>query len=378
MKSIISSIFILFFTHCIKAQNVSTLVQGPSTFTDGLALDKFGNIYASDYFGNSVTKITPNGQTSIFVSGLVNPNGLIFDSLGNLLIPQVARNIISTVDTAGNIDTLLESSLPAALYFDHSSDLIVSSYFNNTILKYDTSGNSINFWTQGSLNGPVGLLFDSLGNFYVGNFNNGTIYKRDINDSIMLLADLPGTLGFMTMSENYIYATGLSSNRIYKVPMDGSQPANIFAGSSVGSIDGHVSIAKFNSPNGIVATPTGDTLYISEANTRQLRMITGLLNPTTVYLENQSQSQLNIAFPNPSNGKLNFEFWIENTENIQLKLLGMDGVSKYTYDAGIKNVGKNTISIDLSTADFTRLNSGIYWYSIKGKTTLIEGKIVVE
>src|SRR5438132_8414871 len=49
--------------------------------------DTFGNLYAGSFYGNTITKIAPGGQTSIFASsGFDGPTGAAFDGSGNLYV----------------------------------------------------------------------------------------------------------------------------------------------------------------------------------------------------------------------------------------------------------------------------------------------------
>ncbi len=360
------------FAFSIQAQTVSTLVPGPSTFNDGLAVDRYGNIFAARYFGTTITKITPDGQTSIFADGMSSPNGIIFDPSGNLLVPQALGNMINSIDTAGNFDTIMLIDDPGALALDPDGNLIIARYNINDILIMDSLGDTSSYWNHGGLNGPIGLLFDEDDNFYVGNFTDGRIFKRTPDDSVTQIADLPGTLGFMTLAGGHIYATALASNRIYKVPLDGSGE-EIFAGSSGGGYtDGHVSVARFSGPNGITSTPTGDTIYISEYNPRRLRMITGVLNPT-VGLEGKKKHEIDVyVFPNPFSDQASLSFELEEPEDLRLDIFSNEGKRVFT-----KAISGKSGPQDLQIHKDGSLGPGAYHFRISGVRTLANGKLIV-
>ncbi len=356
------------------AQQVTTLVPSISTFNDGLALDVNGNIFASRYFGNTVTKITPDGQTSIFASGMSSPNGLVFDSLGNLIVPEATGGVISRFDTAGNKDTLFVINDPGAVAFDPDGNLIVARYNDNVISKVDSAGNVSDYWPQPGLNGPIGLLFDSIGNFYMGNFTDGKIYKRDLNDSITQLADLPGSMGFMTMAGGEIYATAFAQNRIYRVPLDASG-AVLFSGSGRAYVDGHVSVARFDGPNGITSTSTGDTIYISEYNPRRLRMITGVLNPTVGLFDGHENADAfnTKVFPNP----VQDHFFVEINST-----LGGD-LKAELFDQGWKSV-QSWEGLDIEEGndsykfDLRNNNPGVYLLKLTHLNEVIWKKVLID
>jgi hypothetical protein len=45
-----------------------------------IAFDSSGNLFASDQFNNEIFKITPDGNMSLFASGVNTPNGMAFQS----------------------------------------------------------------------------------------------------------------------------------------------------------------------------------------------------------------------------------------------------------------------------------------------------------
>ncbi len=63
----------------------------------GLAMDRAGAIYVSNFVGDNVLKFAPDGTyLGVFVSApLDGPHGMVFDSLGNL---YVANNVKSTIE----------------------------------------------------------------------------------------------------------------------------------------------------------------------------------------------------------------------------------------------------------------------------------------
>ena len=303
---------ILFCSANLSAQTVSTLVPGPSTFNDGLALDNEGNIYAARYYSSTVTKITPTGQTSIFAGGFTNPNGITFDKNYDLYVPNSTGHIIHKVTLDGVVDTFRQITSPHALLFDDEGNLYIAHYPINSISIIDTAGNQSTFWSGNGLNGPIGMQIDSEGNFYAGNFDDGKIFKRTPGGTITQIGDTPGWMGFMVLAGDAIYATAFQQNRIYKVPIDGSGQS-VYAGTgAAGQNDGPIGSATFNGPNGITATSTGDTLYISDYETRSLRMITGVNGVTDVEddVNLPTGFLLKQNYPNPFNPATTIRFTI--------------------------------------------------------------------
>ena len=70
--------------------SVSTFVTGLQQ-PAGLALDRWGNLYAADWgvgagLVGTIHKITPDGHVSTWAAGLGGPTGLAFDGAGNLYV----------------------------------------------------------------------------------------------------------------------------------------------------------------------------------------------------------------------------------------------------------------------------------------------------
>lgn len=359
-------LFLIILSTNLFSQTVTTLVSGPSTFNDGLALDNFGNIYAARFYSSTVTKITPNGTTSIFAGGFKDPNGITFDNYENLLVPSANGGKISKVTPNGEVSTLVSIANPHALLVDSEDNLYVAHYPTNKISKIDTGGNVTTFWPGNGLQGPIGLVLDLEGNFYAGNFDNGKIFKKTPSGEITEIGDIPGWMGFMTLSGNNIYATAFQQNKIYKVPIDGSGQS-IFAGTgSAGQSDGEVLSATFNGPNGIVATPTGDTLYVSDFESMSLRMITGVNGVTSIEDNNNLPDKFSLEqnFPNPFNPTTTIKYRIQskgNSEKSNVKLIVYDALG-----SKIKELVNEQKSPGYYTKAFngSNLSSGIYYYQL--------------
>ena len=91
-----------FFNYTLTAQEVSTFFSSSSIdVNDGLIFDAEGNLYGSDFEEGSVYKITPLGDASTFIDGLVSPNGLAFDSNDNLFVADFSNSRIHKYDIDG-------------------------------------------------------------------------------------------------------------------------------------------------------------------------------------------------------------------------------------------------------------------------------------
>ena len=101
-------------------------------------------------------------SSSLPESGLVSPYGLAFDSTGNLYAGNYFGNTISKFNASGGFLSSIGSNSnlngPRGLAFDSTGNLYAANDFNNTISKFDSSGNFLTSWSTGTAN-PRFLAF---------------------------------------------------------------------------------------------------------------------------------------------------------------------------------------------------------------------------
>lgn len=152
----------------------------------GLAVDKAGNIYISDYDKSSVFKYDPNGNFVFKWDELrleegqpMHPNGVIVDWQDHVYISS-GNNLIQKFDSSGRylartrIEVHLGVGAIVNLSFavDSKENIYVVNTGNSQILKFNSSGRLIASWgRQGSANGqflyPQYVAIDRLDRLYV-------------------------------------------------------------------------------------------------------------------------------------------------------------------------------------------------------------------
>ncbi len=324
MKSLLSALIVL-SSYLSCAQHVSTIFNSTNMqVDDAIIMDKHGNIYGSHYMGSRVYKISPSGLVSIVKGGLNTPNGLALDSVENLYIVDNVGNRVYKLDSAGNQLFSTFVSNPSGIIHDLNSDsMIITQYGGHALRKISSTGqvNNIPMFYGPPLNGPVGLCYGQDSSLYVGNFTDREIYRVD-DDSLIYVATIPGpsnsNLGFITHAGGFIYGTNFQTHKIYKVDPNHLDSVVLYSGSTQGNTNGPLSSARFNGPNGIYASSGGDSLLISDFNTGDIRLISGLITGV-------SENYLNRAFevyPNPSNGT----FFIKSEKPIhEIELFSLYG-----------------------------------------------------
>ena len=198
-------------------------VFASTTQPDGLAFDSAGNLYASSQNGNTVTWFASDGTSkgSFVSSGLDGPDGLAFDSSGNLYVANYNNDTIhkyssTGVDLGVFVSGLYEASFMA---FDKAGDLFASSWGNAYIREFSPSGtllNTITSTVNGGLFRPEGLAFDTAGNLYVADFEN-IIQKFDptlTTDTTFASTGLSSPMGLAFDSAGDLYVANDAADTI--------------------------------------------------------------------------------------------------------------------------------------------------------------------
>ena len=270
---------------------VETILPAGSGIDDGLTIGPDGALYGSRWGpsvampGTTVTRVDlEDNSTALYATGLVNANGLGFDTDGNLFVVSWGSNKVERVTPEGvrtTYATAASGNLSGLLIHPATGVIYVTNASDDTVEIVESNGTLTPFLTNdGSppeLNGPVGLAVDDDGTLYVSNFSDGKILRVSDTGELTELADLDGpaffTTGYITYAAGSLFATGIGTHVIEEVSLaDGS--VRVLAGTGVaGTTDGPGETAQFDSPNGILATPSGDTLYVSDLNTQAVRRI---------------------------------------------------------------------------------------------------------
>ncbi|WP_223032227.1 DUF11 domain-containing protein [Hanstruepera marina] len=234
---------------------------------DGLAIDSSGNLYATNYWNDIVYKIDTNQSVTIFSNNHDGAAGMVLDSNDNIYLARYEAFDIVKLDSEGNTIEVVanEIAAPIAVDFDSNGNIYTNNNVNNAITKIDPQGNKTII--------PVGiynnssLTIDDDDNIYVSDYNSGIIKKIDaITNQQSTFVNLPlnngSGIGFIIYSDGYFYATSIGDNTVLMIDSDGT--SEIIAGLQgvEGHTDGNGDVATLTSPNAIVASEDGRTLYI--------------------------------------------------------------------------------------------------------------------
>jgi sugar lactone lactonase YvrE len=298
----------------------------------GIASDASGNLYVSDSFNNRIRKITPNGTvTTIAGNGnagytptdtpaadaeFYGPQGLAVDGQGNIFVADFGNNVIREITTTGVVKTVAGNGIagyvdgaaltaaefrsPAAVALDQSGNIFVADRDNNMIRKITSAGvvstlagtktpgyvnGTVNTTTgtYASFRNPTGLVVDAQGNIYVADIGNNAIRKITPSAVVTTLAGGPGQasllgnpMGIAMNTQGNFFITDESGRVIEltsaNVLYDLAGAANV-----AGFADGSGAAAKFNTPQGICVTPSGD-IFVADFNNNRIRKVVVVTN----------------------------------------------------------------------------------------------------
>jgi len=205
--------------------------------------DRAGNIYISDQKNNTVEKLTPAGNLSIFAGGgstvptsagpiapltaqFAAPQGLAVDAAGDLYIADFGNNLIEEVSSNGqhltviagggadapsttpDTPTSVQLVLPQSVAVDSAGNIYIADTVHFLVEEINASTGQLSVIAGGAAPGspgpsdfppvsatsvylgpPNGIALDNFGNLYIASRNNGEILQLNLaNQTIVVVA----------------------------------------------------------------------------------------------------------------------------------------------------------------------------------------------
>lgn len=272
------------------APNTATVINlgsGTLAFPFQPAMDGAGNIYVTNYLGNSVRKVAAGGGSSSLVSTgsitLSSPTGVAVDGAGNLFIADHlnSRIVVVTADGIPSILTVNGLSpgvnLPTELQIDRNGTLYITDYGSGRVLRVtglslatttggSSSGNgsvvSAGSFTFGSVS-ITGMAVDSKGTVYIADRSNNRVVEVTAGGTASLVSTtgagaLSNDQGVAVDAMDNLYIADSGHNRIVEVTTAGVASVVTLSGQTLGS-----------SIFGLTADPSGN-LIIADWNSNRL------------------------------------------------------------------------------------------------------------
>jgi len=247
-----------------RGNQVVTLTDTLPGGVGGVAVDRAGFVYVAD-FGETVWRVTPNGEVTTFATGLYGTSGNAIDSKGRLIQSNFHGNYLARIDRKGNVSILAEGfNGPVGVAIGPEDDMVVANCSGNTLSKVTADGAVSPFAESTELNCPNGIVRAPDGTHYVVNFSDTKVLAVGPDGAVRHFADLPGGgNGHITFARGSLWATSFRGNRVYRIDLDGTVTPIAGTGEP-GLADGDALEARFQLPNGIAANTQQNRLYIND------------------------------------------------------------------------------------------------------------------
>jgi DNA-binding beta-propeller fold protein YncE len=247
-----------------QIRSLTNIIDGHAV--GGVTADMIGNLYVAD-FAETVWKVTPEGERTVFASGLYGASGNVIDNEGNLLQSNFYGNSITRIDRKGEAKPFVTRGLrgPVGITINRQTgDIYVANCSGNFIAKVASDGTATAFAKSELFKCPNGISIDTQGNLYTVNFRNNQMFKVDSKGTVAPFATLSSKgLGHLCFRDDRFFVTAFASHEIYEVKLDGTA-RRILGNGEPGIVDGAGDKARLSFPNGIACNPWGRRLYINE------------------------------------------------------------------------------------------------------------------
>ena len=235
-----------------------------------VAVDSSGNLYIADRANNVIEKVTPAGQLSIVAgtgsagaptpgpalrSDLSYPIGIAVDSSGNLFIADSGNNVIEKVTPAGQLSIVAGSGVlgpptagpatgsdlhdPNGIAVDISGNLFIADSGNGDIEEVTPAGQLSIVAGTGSTGGglptpgpatssglglPLGLVVDSSGSVFVGDYGGNVVEK--LAAALPVPTSLFAAPGNAEVVLDWSASPGATSYQVYQSTGSGYSPVS--------------------------------------------------------------------------------------------------------------------------------------------------------
>ena len=250
--------------------NTSNL--GGQTYVDprDITIDSSGNLYVTNTFTGSVSKVAPDGTTNgtwgTAIAGS-QPFAIDVDPSGNVYVANRGNGTVRKIPSGGGAGSTLFSLTTAQAVTVDSSGNVYAGNSDGTIVKYDSGGNLV--WSKSAGAAINDVVTDSSGNLYA--LKNSGIAKVAADGT--LTASWATTGGqpqeFAIDSSGNLYTANYSSNNITKTTpaggaytvfgTTGTNPRDVVVDNTTGSV--YVINAGANTTTKINAAGQSTTPY---------------------------------------------------------------------------------------------------------------------
>jgi tripartite motif-containing protein 71 len=250
--------------------------SGRFSFPAAIALDRQGNVYVADAYGDRILKLSGRGQTlatwgkkGSALGQFDYPDGIALDVTGNAYVSDANNSRIQKLSPAGRVLAQWKIPLLAQHKFvglnsvalDSHAHIYVSEFQTHQVVELGPNGSAVKVWhTQGA---PYGLAVDASGHLYVA---------ADVLQEFSLSGKILRTVGGASLhagsvaldKRGNLYVTDVAHMKILELSPSGKVLA---AWGSKGSKPG-----QFNFPQDIALDAKGD-IYVADGNNSRIQKL---------------------------------------------------------------------------------------------------------
>lgn len=266
-----------------------------------VAVDPFGGVYTADSRANTVTKITPTGDSSVLATTGQSPIALALDAVGNVYTANSGDNTVTKITPAG-VSTVFGTTgnKPMGIKVDASGNVYTSNYLDSTVTKISAAGESSTLAETGLH--PLGLTLDASGNVYTANEGSDTVTKIAPDGTASTFGTTGGWPQAITIdAAGSVYTANWNSGNVSKITADGA--------SSIIGTTGRRPIGITLDPNGTIYTtndgsdsvsqirPNGQSRVIAKVGRRPVGITSDAAG--NLFVANAVSNTVSQIFPQP-------------------------------------------------------------------------------
>ncbi|HEY9288295.1 MAG TPA: hypothetical protein VIT43_09765 [Candidatus Dormibacteraeota bacterium] len=220
-----------------RPSNPQVLASGQPA-PDDLAFDNVGRLLFSDVNTGSVSLLQPDGSIQRIAGGLSEPEGIVVQADGRILVAEQGKNRIVAIDPQTHavttwrdfvnrtshpgidgIGPILPSRDANGQALPNGGDVLVPDSPNGVLWAVGPDGKTATRLTSG-MSRPVGAAVDGAGHILVTD-EGGALWILD--PSRRRLATLPTPDDVVVSSDGHIFVTTLGDNGIHELDSQGRQ-----------------------------------------------------------------------------------------------------------------------------------------------------------
>ncbi len=219
----------------------------------GIAIDRLGFLYMSN-FGNSVWRITPDGDAQLLADGLYGASGNTIGPDGALYQGSFFDNTVWRIDRTGAAEPWATNiPTPVGMVTQPDGTLFVVSCGTNSLFKVNPDRtlervlqSNLFACPNGIATGPDGL--------YIVSFSNDDIVRIDNDGKASVFATVGSGNGNAHIARvgRHFFVTKIKTHELWRVGPNG-ETVRFLGQNGPGHADGPPAAASITNPNGITA-----------------------------------------------------------------------------------------------------------------------------